>query len=193
MITSHPDIERILIDEEAIQRRVRELAAQVSRDYAGVDELLLVGILKGAFIFLADITRYLEVPHLVDFMALSAYGMSARASGAVRIIMDLRQPIEGKHVVIVEDIVDTGLTLDYLYKTLQSRRPASLRSCVLLDKSSRRKVNVPIDYLGFEIPDVWVVGYGLDFADRHRTLPYIGVLRAEVYRGSALGYQAMTS
>jgi len=181
MISTHPDIERILIDEATIQRRVQELAAQITGDYAGVDELLLVGILKGAFIFLADISRRLEIPHVVDFMALSAYGASAAATGAVRIIMDLRQAIEGKHVMIVEDIVDTGLTLDYLYKTLESRRPASLRSCVLLDKTSRRKVDVPINYLGFQIPDVWVVGYGLDYADRHRTLPYIGVLRPEVY------------
>lgn len=181
VVTRHPDIERVLIDEATIQRRVEELAAQISRDYAAVDELLLVGILKGAFIFLADIARLLEIPHAVDFMALSAYGMSAAASGAVRIIMDLRHPIEGKHVMIVEDIVDTGLTLDYLYKTLESRKPASLRSCVLLDKTPRRQIDVPIDYLGFQIPDVWVVGYGLDYADRHRTLPYIGVLRPEVY------------
>jgi len=178
----HADIERVLIDAETIQRRVDALAAQIDEDYADVDELLLVGILKGAFIFLADLTRRLRVPHIVDFMALSAYGMGAEISGAVRIIMDLRQPIIGKHVLIVEDIVDTGLTLHYLYQTLKSRQPASLRSCVLLSKSDRRKVPVEIDYLGFEIPNVWVVGYGLDYADRHRTLPYIGVLRAEVYR-----------
>ncbi|MFQ5595015.1 MAG: hypoxanthine phosphoribosyltransferase [Anaerolineae bacterium] len=181
MIPTHPDIERILIDEATIQQRVQELATEITEDYAGVDALLLVGILKGAFIFLADISRRLEIPRAVDFMALSAYGASAATTGAVRIIMDLRQPIEGRHVMMVEDIVDTGLTLDYLYKTLESRRPASLRSCVLLDKRSRREIDVPIDYLGFQIPDVWVVGYGLDFADRHRTLPYIGVLRPEVY------------
>ena len=149
--------------------------------YADVDEVLLVGILKGAFIFLADLTRRLHVSHVVDFMALSSYGVNAETSGAVRIIMDLRQPIAGRHVLIVEDIVDTGLTLDYLYRTLKSRRPASLRSCVLLSKPERRKVEVDIDYLGFAIPDVWVVGYGLDYADRHRTLPYVGALRAEVY------------
>ncbi|MFQ5854766.1 MAG: hypoxanthine phosphoribosyltransferase [Anaerolineae bacterium] len=180
-MTSHPDIERTLIDEATIQRRVEELAAQISEDYADVDELLLVGILKGAFIFLADITRHLRIPHMVDFMALSAYGLSAAATGAVRIIMDLRQPIEGKHVMIVEDIVDTGLTLHYLYEALESRRPASLRSCVLLDKTTRRTIDVPIDYVGFEIPDVWVVGYGLDYAEKHRTLPYIGALRREAY------------
>ena len=178
----HTDIERILIDAETVQRRVDELAAQINADYADVDELLLVGILKGAFIFLADLTRRLHVPHVVDFMALSAYGMGAEINGAVRIIMDLRQRIVGKHVLIVEDIVDTGLTLNYLYHTLESRQPASLCSCALLSKSDRRKVKVNIDYLGFEIPDVWVVGYGLDYADRHRTLPCIGVLRPEVYR-----------
>jgi hypoxanthine phosphoribosyltransferase len=178
----HTDIERILISEETVQRRVGELAAQINADYADVGELVLVGILKGAFIFLADLTRRLHVPHVVDFMALSTYGMGAEISGAVRIIMDLRQPIVGRHVLIVEDIVDTGLTLDYLYHTLKSRQPASLRSCALLSKSERRKVEVNINYLGFEIPDVWVVGYGLDYGDRHRTLPYIGVLSPEIYR-----------
>jgi hypoxanthine phosphoribosyltransferase len=178
----HPDIERILISAETVRRRVGELAAQINADYADVDDLALVGILKGAFIFLADLTRRLHVPHTVDFMALSTYGMDAETSGAVRIIMDLRQPIDGKHVLIVEDIVDTGLTLDYLYHTLASRQPASLRSCALLSKSERRKVEVDVSYLGFEIPDVWVVGYGLDYADRHRTLPYIGVLKPEIYR-----------
>ena len=178
----HTDIERILIDAATIQHRIDELAAQIDADYADVDELLLVGILKGAFIFMADLTRQLHVPHAVDFMALSTYGQSAETSGAVRIVMDLRQPIAGRHVLIVEDIVDTGLTLDYLYHTIESRRLASLRSCVLLSKADQRKVEVNINYLGFEIPDVWVVGYGLDYADRHRTLPYIGVLRAEVYR-----------
>jgi hypoxanthine phosphoribosyltransferase len=179
----HSDIEQILIDEATIQQRVKELADEISEDYADRGELLLIGILKGAFIFLADLSRRLEMPHAVDFMALSAYGMSATATGAVRFVLDLRLPIEGKHVLIVEDIVDTGLTLNYLYRTLRSRGPASLRSCVLLDKTQRRQVDVPIDYVGFEIPDVWVVGYGLDYADKHRTLPYIGVLRPEVYGG----------
>ncbi len=182
MTEFHPDISRILIDEATIQRRVCELADQVSEDYADVEELLLVGVLKGAFIFLADLARRLQVRHVVDFMALSSYGMTATSSGAVRIIMDLRQPIEDKHVLLVEDIVDTGLTLNYLNKTLKSRKPASLHTCVLLDKKSRREVEVPVDYLGFEIPDQWVVGYGLDYADRHRTLPYIGVLRQEVVK-----------
>lgn len=122
------------------------------------------------------------MPHVVDFMALNTYGLGSETSGEVRIIMDLRQPVAGRHVLIVEDIVDTGLTLNYLYHTLESRQVASLRSCVLSSKSDNRKVNVNIDYLGFEIPDVWAVGYGLDYADRHRTLPYIGELKAEVYK-----------
>lgn len=178
----HSEIERILIDTETIQNRIDELAVQVNADYANMGELLVVCILKGAFIFTADLTRRLHVPHVVDFMALNTYGLGAEASGEVRIIMDLRQPIAGRHVLIVEDIVDTGMTLEYLYHTLESRGVASLRSCVLTSKSDSRKVEVNIDYLGFEIPDVWVVGYGLDYADRHRTLPYIAELRAEAYR-----------
>lgn len=178
----HLDIERILIDAETIQNRVDEIATQINADYANVDELLLICILKGAFIFTADLARRLHVPHVVDFMALSTYGNSAETSGEVRLTMDLRRPIAGKHILIVEDIIDTGLTLNYLYHTLKAREVASIRSCVLSSKPDRRKIEVNIDYLGFEIPDVWVVGYGLDYADRHRTLPYIGELKAEVYR-----------
>ncbi|MCZ7573099.1 MAG: hypoxanthine phosphoribosyltransferase [Ardenticatenaceae bacterium] len=179
--TDHPDIEQVLIDAATIQARVRELAAEISADYAGVDQLVVVGILKGAFIFLADLTRHLVVPHIVDFMALSSYGASATSSGQVRIQLDLRRPIEGAHVLIVEDIVDTGLTLAYLRETLKARRPASLRACVLLDKAERRQVPVEVEYLGFHIPDVWVVGYGLDYSEAHRTLPFIAVLKPEVY------------
>lgn len=171
----HPDLARILIPVEQIQARVSELASQISTDYQNVDQLYLIGVLKGAFIFLADLTRQLNVPHLVDFMALSSYGKTT-VSGAVRIVMDLREPIEGQHVLIVEDIVDSGQTLSYLYRILKGRNPASLHTCVLLQKK-RDSLDVPIDYLGFEIPDVWVVGYGLDFADKYRTLPYIGELK----------------
>ena len=173
----HPDLARILIPAEAIESRVGELAAQIDRDFAGNDHLYLVGILKGAFIFLADLARRLTIPHGVDFMALSSYGKTS-ASGAVRIVMDLREPIEGQHVIIVEDIVDTGHTLEYLYQVLQGRNPASLHTCVLVRKL-RQGLDFPVDYLGFEIPDVWVVGYGLDYADQHRTLPFI----AEIDRG----------
>jgi hypoxanthine phosphoribosyltransferase len=173
----HPDLSRIVVSTDQIQSRVKELADQISSDFAGGENLYIVGILKGAFIFLADLTRQLKAPHTVDFMALSSYGKTT-SSGAVRILMDLREPVEGQHIIIVEDIVDTGRTLDYLYRVLKGRKPASLRSCVLVRKQ-RDNLNVPIDYLGFDIPDVWVVGYGLDFADKHRTLPYIAELKRE--------------
>ncbi|UCC65858.1 MAG: hypoxanthine phosphoribosyltransferase [Anaerolineae bacterium] len=178
----HPDIERVLISETEIQTQVSRLASQISADYADDGQLVVVGILKGAYIFLSDLTRRLTVPHRVDFMALSSYGQTTTATGAVRIIMDLRVNIEGRHVLLVEDIIDSGYTLHYLLEVLRTRNPASLRSCVLLSKPDRRKVDVTVDYLGFEIPDVWVVGYGLDYAELHRTLPYIGALRPEVYR-----------
>jgi hypoxanthine phosphoribosyltransferase len=177
-------IERVLLDRAAIEARVGKLAARISEDYAdveyGEDGLVLVGVLKGAFVFLADLARRLTVPHHVDFIALSSYNRGA-TSGEVRLIMDSRINVADRHVLIVEDIVDTGNTLNYLQRTFHARNPASLRSCVFLSKPSRREVAVTVDYLGFEIPDVWVVGYGLDFADRYRTLPYIGALKQEVY------------
>ncbi|HEX6303495.1 MAG TPA: hypoxanthine phosphoribosyltransferase [Anaerolineales bacterium] len=171
----HPELARVIISVEDIQTRVSELATQISIDYAGVEQLYLIGVLKGAFIFLADLTRQLRVPHVVDFMALSSYGKDT-VSGAVRIVMDLREPIEDKHVMIVEDIVDSGQTLNYLYRILEGRNPASLKTCVLTRKE-RDAIETPIDYLGFAIPDVWVVGYGLDYADKYRTLPYIAELK----------------
>jgi hypoxanthine phosphoribosyltransferase len=177
-------IDRILLDEVAIENRVSKLAAEISAEYADVDYgddgLVLVGVLKGAFVFLADLARRLTIPHHVDFIALSSYNQSA-TSGEVRLIMDSRINVADRHVLIVEDIVDTGHTLDYLQRTFRARNPTSLRSCVFLSKPARREVAVTVDYLGFEIPDVWVVGYGLDFADRYRTLPYIGALKKEVY------------
>jgi hypoxanthine phosphoribosyltransferase len=182
MIGIHPDIERVLISETEIQTHVSKLATEISGDYAENNQLVVVGILKGSFIFLADLARRLTVPHRVDFMALSSYGQATTTSGAVRIIMDLRVNIEGRHVLVVEDIIDSGYTLHYLLEVLHTRNPASLRSCVLLSKPERRKVDVKVDYLGFEIPDVWVVGYGLDYAELHRTLPYVGALRPEVYK-----------
>ncbi len=175
------EIERVLLDEETIAKRVRDLATQVSADYADSDDLVLVGVLKGAFIFMADLARQLSVPHRVDFIALSSYNKGAVSDGAVRLIMDTRTNLTGRQVLIIEDILDTGYTLDYLLRIFRAREPASLRTCVLLSKPERRKIEVPVDYLGFEIPDVWVVGYGLDYADRFRTLPYIGALRREVY------------
>ncbi len=176
MIPGEP---KVLIPENEIRRRVEELARQVSRDYEGTKELLLVGVLRGCFIFLADLSRLLTIPRRIDFMAVAAYGQDATPSGAVRLIMDLRTDITGKDVLIVEDIIDTGNTLSYLMDTLQQRKPATLKTCVLLRKRDRLRQDVPIDYLGFDIPDRWVVGYGLDYADRHRTLPYIGVVETE--------------
>jgi hypoxanthine phosphoribosyltransferase len=181
MELTHPDLARVIISEEDIKARVCELAARISKEYAGVKRVYLIGILKGAFIFLADLSRKLTIPHVVDFMAVSSYGKTVASTGAVRVILDLRDLIENEHVIIVEDIVDTGLTLNYLYHTLLGRNPASLKTCVLAIKD-RENLDVPIDYLGFEIPDVWVVGYGLDYADTYRTLPYVAELREEVYR-----------
>lgn len=165
----------ILISEAAIAKKVDELAQRISRDYAGVDDLILVGVLKGAFIFLADLARRLTIPRSVDFIALSTYG-DGTTTGSVRMIMDLRRSIEGKHVLVVEDIVDTGHTLSYLMKNLATRGPASLACAALVRKAERLEVEVQITYLGFDIPNVWVVGYGLDWAERFRTLPYIGVV-----------------
>lgn len=174
-----PASPEILITQADIDRRVDELARQISRDYAGEDGLVLVGVLKGAFIFLADLARRLTIPRTIEFMALSSYGMAGTASsGAVRVVMDLRESVEGKHVLVVEDIVDTGRTLHYLVELLRTREPASIRTCALVRKPARHEVDVQIDYLGFDIPDVWAVGYGLDFAEQHRTLPYIGTVPA---------------
>lgn len=166
----------ILISEAEIQRRVRALAAKISADYAGKGELILVGVLKGAFIFLADLSRRLTIPRSIEFMAVSSYENGNEASSAVRLLMDLRKNIEGKHVLVVEDIVDTGRTLKFLGDLLAARKPASVKTCALVRKPERVRVDTRIDYLGFEIPDAWVVGYGLDFDEKNRTLPYIAAL-----------------
>jgi hypoxanthine phosphoribosyltransferase len=163
-----------LISAEEIGARVDELAARIDSDYADVPELVLVGVLKGSFIFLADLSRRLTIPHRVEFIAVSSYGdRESDESGAVRLIMDVRHAIADQHVLVVEDIVDTGHTLAYLLRLLGARGTASLRACTLLHKPDRSEVDVHLDYVGFEIPDAWVVGYGLDFAERHRTLPNI--------------------
>jgi len=179
-----PDsVDYVLLDEATIQRRVQEVADKISADYEGIrnEDFLLVGVLKGSFIFMADLSRRLTVPHRVDFIALSSYEDSTEATGAVRLIMDTRTDVAGRHVLIVEDILDTGYTLRYLYRLFGARGPASLRTAVLLTKPDRREVDVPIHYVGFSIPNVWVVGYGLDFSDRFRTLPFIGALKPRVY------------
>ncbi len=166
-----------LISEEKILARVDELAAQISLDYADKGEIVLIGVLKGAFIFLADLSRRLSIPRHIEFIAVSSYEHGSVRSGAVRLVMDVRRPIEGKHVLIVEDIVDTGHTIHYLIDMLESRNPASIKTCALIHKAERTEVDVDIDYLGFTIGDEWVVGYGLDFDEKDRTLPYIGVIK----------------
>ena len=166
----------VLISEEEIQTRVAELAAEISSDYAEADDLVMVGVLKGAFVFLADLSRRLTIPRTIEFIAVSSYGNGSKASGAVRLLMDVRGNIEGKHVLIVEDIVDTGHTLKYLIGMLDSHRPASVKTAALVRKAERAEVEVTVDYLGFDIGDEWVVGYGLDYAEQNRTLPYIGVV-----------------
>jgi hypoxanthine phosphoribosyltransferase len=166
-----------LIDAAAIDERVGELAAQISTDYEGKGDLVLLGVLKGSFIFLADLARRLTIPHRIEFISVSSYGeRESEEPGAVRLILDVRHDIASKHVLVVEDIVDTGHTLTYLLRLLGARLPESLKTCTLIRKPDRAEVDVPIDYLGFDIPDVWVVGYGLDFAEQYRTLPRICIL-----------------
>jgi hypoxanthine phosphoribosyltransferase len=171
-------IGEILVQPDELEHRVRELGAEISRDYAGRD-LLLIGVLKGAVFFLADLMRTIDVPCEVDFMAVSSYGSSTDTSGVVRILKDLDEPLEGRHVLIVEDIVDSGLTLQYLMRTLETRGPASLEVCALLTKPERRLVETPARYVGFEIPDKFAIGYGLDYAERYRNLPYVATLQLE--------------
>ncbi len=173
------EIESVLLDEERVQAGVAELATRISEDYRGLD-LLLVGVLKGAVVFMADLSRALTIPHEVDFIATSSYGPATQTSGVVRLLKDLDHEIEGRHVVLVEDIVDTGLTLSYLLANLESRGARSVKLAALLNKFERRLRDVKIDYLGFDIPDAFVVGYGLDFAERYRNLPYVAVLHPDL-------------
>jgi hypoxanthine phosphoribosyltransferase len=178
-IVSQSELEQavgeILIDAEALQARIRELGQEITQDYAG-KELLLVGVLKGAVFFMADLMRSVDVPCEIDFMAISSYGASTDSSGVVRILKDLDINIEGRDVLVIEDIIDSGLTLSYLIRNLESREPASLEVCALLTKPDRREIDVDVRYTGFEIPNKFVIGYGLDFAERYRNLPYVGVL-----------------
>ncbi len=171
----------VLIDEDRLQKRVKELARAIIDDYVDIEDLLLVCVLKGAFMFLADLSRALHRPHQIDFMGISSYGHGTRTSGAVRIVLDLKEDIGGRHVLIVEDIIDSGRTLEYIRRNLMARSPVSLRICTLLNKPARREVDVLVDYIGFEIPDEFVVGYGLDFNEIYRNLPYIAVLRPEIF------------
>jgi hypoxanthine phosphoribosyltransferase len=175
------DIEEILISEEEIQLRVQQLGEDITRDYAGRD-LLLVGVLKGAFVLMADLSRYIALPLEFDFMAVSSYGAATQTSGVVRILKDLDHEIQGRNVLLVEDIVDSGLTLSYLLKNLRTRKPASLEVCAMMFKTGTQRVPLDIKYRGFDIPPVFVVGYGLDYGERFRNLPFVGTLRPEVYR-----------
>lgn len=168
-------VKEVLLEEADIQKKVKELGDRISQDYQG-RELLVIGILKGALIFMADLVRNISLPVTIDFMAVSSYGTSTASSGVVRILRDLDQDIYGKDVLIVEDIVDTGLTLNYLVANLRARQPRTLKVCALLDKPSRRRVEVDAEYIGFSIPDLFVIGYGLDYAEQYRHLPYIAVL-----------------
>lgn len=169
---------KILLSEKQIETRVRKLAEEISLDYADKGELVLVGVLKGSFIFLADLSRRLTIPRHIEFLSVSSY-TEGSTQGAVRLVMDVRQDIKDRHVLVVEDIVDTGNTLHYLLNMLESRQPASVKTCALLHKAHMTQVDIKIDYLGFSIGDEWVVGYGLDFAEQDRTLPYIGVFEPD--------------
>ena len=181
MHTHQNDIEEVLISEEQIQQKTAEVGEQITSDYAGRD-LLLVGVLKGAFVFMADLSRHVRLPMEFDFMAVSSYGAATQTSGVVRILKDLDHEIIGRHVLVVEDIVDSGLTLSYLLKNLRTRKPATLEVCALMQKTGVQQVPLDIKYKLFEIPSVFVVGYGLDYGERFRNLPFVGTLRPEVYR-----------
>lgn len=178
----HPDVERVLLSPEQIRSRVRELAQEISRDFAG-RELHLVCVLRGAAVFLADLLRELTIPASVDYIAISSYGTSRSSSGVVRIVKDLEDPVESRYVLVVEDIIDSGLSLQYLTNLLQNRKVAALEVCALLEKPAARKVECRARYVGFSVADEFVVGYGLDYAQKYRGLPYIGTLRPDVYGG----------
>lgn len=175
------DIEKILISEEYIKERVEEIAGRINEDYADKD-LILVGILKGSVPFMADLLKKIEIPCVMDFMDVSSYGNSTTSSGVVRILKDLDFEIEGKDVLIVEDIIDSGITLNYLLKYLSGRNPSSINIACLLNKPERRKVSLDVKYLGLDVPDYFLVGYGLDYAEKYRNLPYVGILKEEIYK-----------
>jgi len=175
------DVERVLLSEEQLATRIVELGAEITADYAG-EEILMIGVLRGAVLFMADLARAIKIPVAIDFMAVSSYGAGTSSSCVVRILKDLDENVEGKHVLVVEDIIDSGLTLNYLVDNLKSRQPASIKICTLLNKPDRRKVDVDIAYNGFTIPDYFVIGYGLDYAEKYRNLPFIGILKPEIYQ-----------
>lgn len=181
-VAIHPDLERVLFSEEALRDRVRQLGEEISRDYAGRD-VHLICVLRGALLFVADLVRAIRLPHSLDFISISSYGSGTRSTGVVRILKDLEDPLEGRHVLVIEDIIDSGLTLSYLVNLLRDRNPASLEICTLLDKPAARKASLQPRYVGFEVPDAFVVGYGLDYNQGYRGLPYVGILKPDVYGG----------
>ena len=176
----HPDVDTVIFSEKDIQNKVSALGKRISADYAGKN-LILIGILKGAMFFMADLMRSISIPVIIDFIGISSYGEASRSSGVVRIIKDLEEQIENRHILIVEDIIDTGLTMSYLIKTLKIRKPASIKVCVLINKNGRRLLEIPVDYIGFEMDNVFVTGYGMDYLDRYRHLPYICTLKESVF------------
>ena len=176
------DIQEILFSEEQLKNRVREIAQQITADYQG-KEIMLISVLRGSFVFMADLCRAIDLPCTLDFMAVSSYGKGTKSSGQVQITKDLSEDISDRHIIVVEDILDSGNTLSYLLKILENRHPASIRLCTLLDKPDRRVKPVEVHYSGFTIPDAFVVGYGLDYAEKYRNLPYIGILKPQVYGG----------
>lgn len=182
----HNDVSRVLFSAEAIEQRVRELGAAISRDYAGLNPLL-IGVLKGVLPFMADLQRMITIPIEMDFMSIASYSAKSRASGFVRIQKDLEEPLDGRHVLFVEHIIDTGLTLNYLLRNIKARNPASVKICVLFDKSRRRMIDLPLDYKGFDFPDLFAVGYGLDFREKYRNLPFVGALRPELLHPEDVG------
>ena len=177
------DIQSVLFSEEELKNRVAELAAMIEKDYEG-KEIMLIGVLRGSFVFMADLCRAIDLPCTLDFMSVSSYGKGTVSNGQVQITKDLSEDISGRHIIVIEDILDSGNTLSYLLKMLQNRNPASSRLCTLLDKPDRRVKQVEVHYSGFTIPDAFVVGYGLDYAEKYRNLPYIGILKPEVYGGN---------
>jgi hypoxanthine phosphoribosyltransferase len=179
---NNKEIDEILITEKQIKEKIAELGKKITQDYQGKN-LVFVGVLRGAVIFMADLARAISIPMIFDFIAISSYGAATESSGVVRILKDLDETIEGKDVLIIEDIIDTGLTLDYLVRILKSRKPASLKVCAFLNKNTRRKAKIKVDYLGFDIPNKFVVGYGLDYAGKFRNIPYVFTLNPEIYKG----------
>lgn len=176
------DIQEVLFSEEQLRKKVKEIGKQIQQDYAG-KEIMLIAVLRGSFVFMADLCRAIDLPCTLDFMSVSSYGKGTSSSGQVQITKDLSEDISGRHIIVVEDILDSGNTLSYLLKVLENRHPASIRLCTLLDKPDRRVKHVDVHYCGFSIPDAFVVGYGLDYAEMYRNLPYIGILKPEVYGG----------